>query len=204
MDTFIINTNATYIKNILISEDYIKVTDEDYKTKDAFLEKFNTKKGILDTRHLIDYKNIEKIVLYEDELAYQVYFKENDKKEMCLLHLTTLQQYNEVLDTILSKINLKKIDIKIRTRAWIKPAIYTLIPALLTFALFMSAKQLEAGENVQVSGSRRGLKKIMLQISEYLGSTNALLLGSVVTCGFIYFAYRAYQKSTIEQESFIK
>ncbi|MBJ2174840.1 hypothetical protein JBL43_11370 [Aureibaculum sp. A20] len=203
MDMFIINTNATYIKNILISEDYVKVTDGDYKTKEDFLEKFNGKKGILDTQHQIIYNNIEKIVLYEDELAYQLYFQENDKNEMCVLHFTTLQQYNEVLDIILSKTNLKKSEVKIRTRTWVKPAVYTLISAILTFALFMSAKQLEAGEKLQISGSRRGLKKIMLQISEYLGSTNALLLGGIVTCGFIYYAYNAYQKSTIKQEAFI-
>ena len=74
---------------------------------------------------------------------------------------------------------------------------------LLTFALYDSALKIEAGENVTVSGvsgSRRGLKRILISISESLGATNSLIVGSVITLIFIFFAFKAYNKSTIDQE----
>lgn len=197
MEKFIINTNAALLKNILVSDTFIKVSDENYKTKSIFLEKLNApKKGILDTNHHIDFDNITKIIPFESENGLQLFFTENNKKEKIFIQLNTPEEYDELNTFILSKtINLQKQVVKNKTVAsWIKQAIYTLISIAFTFAVYFNAKQIEAGEWVSVNGGKRGLKKILISIAEILGTTNSILLGTIITLSFAFWTYKNYTK----------
>ncbi|MDO6492118.1 MULTISPECIES: hypothetical protein [unclassified Cellulophaga] len=201
MQQFIINTKATYIKNILLTESKVRLSDEDYKTLEAFNTELDSdKKGLLNTQHTFTYTDIIKIVPFKEDMGFQVFFIEKGKNEKAYLDFTSEEEYQNTLNTLVSKTNLSKNKVQKKTKAWVKPALYSLVAALLTFALYDSALKLEAGENVAVSGSRRGLKKILISISESLGATNSLILGSVITLVFIFFAVKAYKKSNIEQE----
>ncbi|PKB43826.1 hypothetical protein AX016_2036 [Cellulophaga sp. RHA19] len=201
MQQFIINTKATYIKNILLTESKVRLSDEDYKTLEAFNTELDSdKKGLLNTQHTFTYTDIIKIVPFKEDKGFQVFFIEKGKNEKAYLDFTSEEEYQNTLNTLVSKTNLSKNKVQKKTKAWVKPALYSLVVALLTFALYDSALKLEAGENVAVSGSRRGLKKILISISESLGATNSLILGSVITLAFIFFAVKAYKKSNIEQE----
>lgn len=201
MQQFIINTKATYIKNILLTDAKVRLSDEDYKTLEAFNTELDSdKKGLLNTQHTFEYTAIQKIVPFKEDLGFQVFFTEKGKNEKAYLDFTTEEEYQSILNTLVSKTNFSKNKVQKKTKAWIKPSLYSFVAALLTFALYDSALKLEAGENVTVSGSRRGLKRILLSISESLGATNSLILGSLITLVFIFFAFKAYKKSTIEQE----
>ncbi|MEP0213434.1 MAG: hypothetical protein ABJD66_09495 [Cellulophaga sp.] len=201
MQQFIINTKATYIKNILLTESKVRLSDEDYKTLEAFNTELDSdKKGLLNTQHTFTYTDIIKIVPFKEDMGFQVFFIEKGKNEKAYLDFTSEEEYQNTLNTLVSKTNLSKNKVQKKTKAWVKPALYSLVAALLTFALYDSALKLEAGENVAVSGSRRGLKKILISISESLGATNSLILGSVITLVFIFFAVKSYKKSNIEQE----
>ncbi|ADY27995.1 hypothetical protein [Cellulophaga lytica] len=201
MQQFIINTKATYIKNILLTDSKVRLSDEDYKTLEAFnIELDSDKKGLLNTQHTFEYTAIQKIVPFKEDLGFQVFFTEKGKNEKAYLDFKTDEEYQSILNTLVSKTNFSKNKVQKKTKAWIKPSLYSLVAALLTFALYDSALKLEAGENVTVSGSRRGLKRILLSISESLGATNSLILGSLITLVFIFFAFKAYKKSVIDQE----
>ncbi|WP_077398510.1 hypothetical protein [Cellulophaga omnivescoria] len=201
MQQFIINTKATYIKNILLTDAKVRLSDEDYKTLEAFNTELDSdKKGLLNTQHTFNYTAIQKIVPFKEDLGFQVFFTEKGKNEKTYLDFSSEEQYQSVLNTLVSKTSFSKNKIQKKTKTWIKPALYSLVAALLTFALYDSALKIEAGENVTVSGSRRGLKRILISISESLGATNSLIVGSVITLIFIFFAFKAYNKSTIDQE----
>ncbi|AIM59075.1 hypothetical protein IX49_00470 [Cellulophaga lytica] len=201
MQQFIINTKATYIKNILLTDSKVRLSDEDYKTLEAFnIELDSDKKGLLNTQHTFEYTAIQKIVPFKEDLGFQVFFTEKGKNEKAYLNFSSEEQYQSVLNTLVSKTSFSKNKVQKKTKTWIKPALYSLVAALLTFALYDSALKIEAGENVTVSGSRRGLKRILISISESLGATNSLILGSVITLVFIFFAFKAYKKSVIDQE----
>lgn len=201
MQQFIINTKATYIKNILLTDSKVRLSDEDYKTLEAFNTELDSdKKGLLNTQHTFNYTAIQKIVPFKEDLGFQVFFTEKGKNEKAYLDFKTDEEYQSILNTLVSKTNFSKNKVQKKTKAWIKPSLYSLVAALLTFALYDSALKLEAGENVTVSGSRRGLKRILLSISESLGATNSLILGSLITLVFIFFAFKAYNKSVIDQE----
>ncbi|WBU89570.1 hypothetical protein [Cellulophaga omnivescoria] len=201
MQQFIINTKATYIKNILLTDAKVRLSDEDYKTLEAFNTELDSdKKGLLNTQHTFNYTAIQKIVPFKEDLGFQVFFTEKGKNEKAYLDFSSEEQYQSVLNTLVSKTSFSKNKVQKKTKTWIKPALYSLVAALLTFALYDSALKIEAGENVTVSGSRRGLKRILISISESLGATNSLIVGSVITLIFIFFAFKAYNKSTVDQE----
>ncbi len=200
MSLFIINTKATYIKNILLTDDTVKLSDEDYKTVEAFNAKLaSEKKGFLDTIHIFTYTDILKIVPFKEELSIQIFFTENDKEKKTYLEFTTEEEYQNIVSTLVGKANLSKNTIEVKTKGWIKSTLYSLAAAFLTFGAYSSALKLESGENVAVSGSRRGLKRVLISISEFLGATNSLILGSIITGVFIFFALKSYKKSTVKQ-----
>ncbi|MCL5247394.1 hypothetical protein M4I21_16360 [Cellulophaga sp. 20_2_10] len=201
MQQFIINPKAAYIKNILLTDTTIRVCDEDYETIEAFTAELDSdKKGLLNTQHTFSYTDILKIVPFTAEQGFQVFFTEKGKKEKVYLDFASQEEFQSTLDTIVSNASFTKNIEQKKTKAWLKPALYSLVSAILTFATYDSALKLEAGENVTVSGSRRGLKKILISISETLGSTNTLILGTLITVVFIFFAIKSYKKSNIEQE----
>ena len=198
MEKFIINTKATLIKNILMSNDTLKISDGDYKTKDAFLEKVNVeKKGVLDTQHVIAYSKITKIVPFEDENGIQLFFVEKEKKEKTYLELNSSEEYTEALQYIrdkTSQLSLQTIQNK-PISGWIKQGGYTLVSIIFTLAIAFTANDIEAGRNVTISGGKRGLKRIMLSMSETLGTLNIILLGTVITLGFAFWTYKKYKSS---------
>jgi len=196
MEKFIINTKATLIKNILIADDSLKLSDEDYKTKDGFLEKINAeKKGFLDTQHVIAYSKITKIVPFEDENGIQLFFVEKEKDEKTYLELNSIEEYTEILQFITAKANHLLLQ-TIQSRpvsSWIKQASYTLVSIVFTLAITFTANDIESGKHVTISGRRRGLKRIMLAIAENLGTLNTILLGAAITLGLAFWTYKKYK-----------
>ncbi|WP_299781217.1 hypothetical protein [uncultured Formosa sp.] len=195
MEKFIINTEATFIKNILLTNDVLNISDGDYKTKNAFLEKMNAeKKGILDTQHTIAYSKITKIVPFENENGIQLFFVEKKKKEKTYLELNSIEEYTEVLQYITHKTNhlsLQSIQNK-PISSWIKQAGYTLVSLIFTLAITFTAVAIEAGKNVTITGGKRGLKRIMLSIAETLGTLNSVIVGTLITLGFAFWTYKKY------------
>jgi hypothetical protein len=60
------------------------------------------------------------------------------------------------------------------------PAIIGLISGLLWAGLNQSANQLAAGEEVEIRGTRRGLKQLMAWLAEMLGTSGTIALGVVL------------------------
>ena len=90
MQQFIINTKATYIKNILLTDSKVRLSDEDYKTLEAFNTELDSdKKGLLNTQHTFEYTAIQKIVPFKEDLGFQVFFTEKGKNEKAYLDFKT-------------------------------------------------------------------------------------------------------------------
>ncbi|TSE04325.1 hypothetical protein [Aquimarina algiphila] len=186
------------MKNVLITNKCIKISDEDYKTKEFFLEKMNQKeKRLLDTRFSILYSSITKMIPFENDLGLQLFFIENEKQKKTYLELTSIDEYSEVQDFILSKTNLFKKEKTVRgIKSWIKQASYTLLAMIIGGITYFMAKSLEEGNTVNISGGRRrGVKKILLYIAENLGSINVLILFFIITIGLSYWTYSVSKNS---------
>ena len=203
LEKFIINEKGFLLKNILVKEDMILASDEDYKTKEMFLEKINaTKKGFLDTNYTIKISELTKIVPTESEFALQIFFTSNGKKEKTYLEFTNSQEYDEVKEFLLNKTSFTlKNEIKGSVMSWLKKGLYTLIAGIIFGVTYFMSKDIENGNSVAIGGGRRrGLKKLMLAVAESLGSFNVLILGIVVVVGLCFWTYKAYSngKSKID------
>lgn len=196
MDKYIVNTKAL-MKNALITDSCIKISDENYETKEFFIEKINeTKKGLLDTRFSIMYSSIIKMIPFENELGLQLFFIENRKQQKTYLELTSKEEFDEIQDFILSKRTLYKKEEAIGgIKGWVKQALYTLVAVIIGGVTYSMAKSLEGGNSVEISGGRRGVKKILLYVAESLGSVNVLILSVIIIIGFSYWTYSVSKSS---------
>ncbi|MDR2919627.1 MAG: hypothetical protein LBV72_09735 [Tannerella sp.] len=194
------------LKNIYITETHVMASDEDYGSVGTFLSKVNQeKKGLLDTIHKYEYSQIERVNVIRENNVIQIYFNENGKTELSAFIFAEQKDFEDVLNFILSKCPKLRHTIEhVKTKsAIVKPVLYTFSAAALTVALVLIANDIEAGETVRVSGSKRGLKTIFLGIAETLGVWGCLVLGIVVTCGFVYYTYKTYQDSEFEREVYL-
>ena len=191
------------LENIYITETHIMASDQDYGDVDTFLSKVNQeKKGLLDIIHKYEYTQIERINVIRENHVIQIYFNENGKTELCAIIFAEQKDFEDVLNFILSKCpKLRHTTEHVKTKSAImKPALYTFAAAAFTLALVLIANDIEAGETVRISGSKRGLKTIFVGIAETLGVWGCLVLGIIVTGGFVYYTYKTYKNSEFERE----
>lgn len=194
------------LKNIYITETHVMASDEDFGSVDAFLSKVNQeKKGLLDTVFKYEYGQIERINAIRGNNIIQIFFNENGKTEFSGFIFAEQKNFEDVLNFILSKCpKLRHTTEHVKTKSAImKPALYTLGAAALSFALVLIANDIEAGGTVRISGSKRGLKTIFAGIAETLGFWGCLVLGIAVTCGFVYYTYKTYQNSEFERDVYL-
>lgn len=198
MNKFIIAKDKdVFYRNVLFAEDKIVASDEDYGDETTFREKvLNGKASILDSHLSVLYTDIHKVVLFEDEYIIQIFFKD-DKAGFAL---NDIANFNDVLQYILSKKNLRKSTEQVNTKGLIvKPALYTLVAGIFSTVLVVTANSLANGENVVISGSRKGFKRLLIGLAETLGIWGSLALGVIVTGGFLYNAISKYKASTTSQ-----
>ncbi len=202
MEKFIINEKALLIKNILIKENIILATDENYKTKESFLSNINgEKKSFLNTHLKIKTSDIIKFKPFENENGIQIFF-ETKKKEKTYFEFNSSEEYSEFKEFLIKETNLKlKKEEKGNFKSWIKKGVYSLFALIATGVIFHWAKKLETGDGIDIGyGRRQGIKKILLYLAETLGSTNALIVGIIITAGLCFWTYKSYLngKETIE------
>lgn len=199
MDKFIINEKATLLKNVLIDSDSIRATDENYISKDAFLEKIKSPKKILDTRYTIAYNEIVKFIPEKSELAIQLFFKDKEKTKKTYFEFISLDEYTEINKYLQNKTNFTaQKETKSSYSSWIKPALYTFLVLIFSVITYFMALDIEKGNTITASGSRRGLKKIFIMAAENLGNKGILIVGLVLFTGFLYYTYLSYQKGKKE------
>ena len=202
MNKFIINDKALVVKNVLIEDNIILASDENYKTKEVFLEKVNSsKKSILDTHIKINTSDLIKIIHTKTDCAIQLFFKTNNKTSKTYIELNSEEEYSEVLEYLISKTDFElKEEFKSSFSSWFKKAAYSLISLIIFCITYFMAKDLENGSSVDISGGKKGLKRMMLFIAETLGSLNTLIIGIIVVSGFCFWTYKAYVKgkTTVE------
>lgn len=199
-------TKEGILKNLYITETHAIASDQDYGDLQTFLSKVNADKmGFLDVIHKYEYTQIERINVVRAGNVIQVCFNEKGKTLLSPFIFDRQEDFEKVLNFILSKCpNLRHTTERVKPKSvMLKPVLYTLGAAALSFALVLIANDIEAGGTVRISGSKRGLKTIFAGIAETLGFWGCLMLGIAVTCGFVYYTYKMYKNSEFEQEVYL-
>lgn len=68
------------------------------------------------------------------------------------------------------------------------PGILGLIAGGLLAACYFTARDLEAGQAVEATGRRAGLQKLLIMVSEMLGTTGTLAIGGVIMALLLFMA----------------
>lgn len=197
MNKFIITDKKDiFFKNILIENERIMASDENYGSESAFREKITSGKvGKLDTVIDVPFAEIDKIIPFDDQNILQIFYGKGKSG----FDLGNAEDYKEVRNFVLSKKNFSpSIEQVGNAGAIVKPALYTLVVAIFSAVLVYMAKELESGNAVTVSGSRKGFKKLLLFIAETLGFYGCLALGIVATVGFIMYTITQIKNSKTE------
>lgn len=188
----------SFLKNIYITQEEIMGSDEDYGNLETFLSKIDAeKKGMLDTQIRVKYEQIFKYILFEEENGIQIFYKEGNKEEKTYLQFGDKNDYIDIVNLL--KVKCAQLQPKEETSgsamAIIKPLVYTFVVLMFSFALVFAASEIEAGETVKASGSRRGLKTLFISLAGILGFWGSLIVGIAFTLGFIYYTYTVYKNS---------
>jgi hypothetical protein len=70
------------------------------------------------------------------------------------------------------------------------PKLRIIAAAMFSIALVGMAYEREHGNDVAISGGRRGLKTILLSIAESLGFVGSIIAGLIITGSVLYYAIR--------------
>ncbi len=197
MNKFIItDKKEVFFKNILIDSERIMASDENYGSESAFREKMASGNvGKLDTVINVRYSEIDKVIPFDDQNILQIFYG-NEKSGF---DLGNSVDYKEVRDFILSQKNFSPSTEKVgNAGAIVKPALYTLAVAIFSAVLINMANEIENGNTVVASGSKRGFKKLLILIAETLGFYGCLALGIVATVGFVVYTIKQIKNSKTE------
>jgi len=197
MNKFIItDKKEVFFKNILIDSERIIASDENYGSESAFREKMASGNvGKLDTVINVRYSEIDKVIPFDDQNILQIFYG-NEKSGF---DLGNSVDYKEVRDFILSQKNFSPSTEKVgNAGAIVKPALYTLAVAIFSAVLINMANEIENGNTVVASGSKRGFKKILILIAETLGFYGCLALGIIANVVFIAYTIKQIKNSKTE------
>ncbi len=186
------------MKNILVTDEKIMSSDENYNDKETFLSKVLSKeKSMLDTHIVFEYSQITKFIPFEEENGIRIFFKNNDKEEKTYLQFDKAADYQDVLDIIKHKCPRFQLteEQKGSISAIIRPLLYTVAAAALSCGLLGMAIDLNEKGFVVISGGRRGLKHLFASVADFLGIYGSATVGVLLVTGFIIYTVKVYKKS---------
>ena len=200
MDKFYQTTNI--FKNIHITDNHVWMSDDDYETLDLFIEQMNAEKVSKLSTHLkLTYSQFKKIVLFPEENGIQVFYDEAGKSDRTYLQFNQIEEYAEALKHILSKCNLQaQKETQGSFLSLTKPALYSLAAMAFAVSLILSAQEMEVGNSLVASGSRRGFKTLLINVAEILGFWGSVAVSVAVFAGCIFYLVKAYKKTKTERD----
>lgn len=108
-------------------------------------------------------------------------------------------QLQEAIEEIEKHAGLKESIEIIKSKTWIRNLLYTFATAFFGFSLVMMARELEAGEVLDLNGRRSGFKSVLAPIAGQLGVGGSTILAIVLFFGFAYFTYTIYKSSNTKR-----
>lgn len=191
----------------LYETDFIMFSEQFQADETALLEKFVGRPDIRPQFYKFGYDEIIKLTPLPDYKDPTIRIQIKPDNELDLFHLDykTHAEYKEALDFLIQKTNLKPKEVmKSTSKSWIKNILYTIVVGIFVGLIYKSALVSEQGGQMQVSGSRKGLKQLIVTIGESLGSTFSLILWIGIVAVFAYITYNSYIKSKIKTTIYVR
>jgi hypothetical protein len=181
-------------KSLMLTLDRMLVSSKKYADSQTFEEKFG-EKSMLESKNEIPLSSINKLSREEKSNIVTFHYNNENNKETSIAYtFENISSVAEVSDHFTEKLKFKKEKVQQSAiSAVIFPAILALVGILGTW---LFASQASSGESmVSESGVRRnrGIKMILGNILDSLGTTGIIVVGSLITAYLIYSAYKTYK-----------
>ena len=181
-------------KSLMLTSDRMLVSSKKYADSQTFEEKFG-EKSMLESKYEIPLSSINKLGREENSNVITFHYNNENNKEASIAYtFEEASSVAEVGDYFTEKLKFKKENIQQSANsAVIFPAIYVLVGILITWFL---ASQSASGESMASEGGMRknsGIRMILGNILDKLGSTGIIVVGSLITAYLIYSAYKTYK-----------
>lgn len=215
---FIILTKKTQMKKFsteqglvtptkLYENDYMLFSEKYESDETVFAGKFLDVPKIRPQFYKVLYSEIIEITPLPDYKDPTIRIQIDPENELDLFHLDykTQAEYSEALQFLISKANLKPIEVeKSSSKVWIKNILYTVVVGVLGGVIYNAALLNESGEHINISGSRRGIKQLIVNVGETLGSVVSLILWIVLVAVFVFITFNSYKKSKTKTTVYVK
>lgn len=215
---FIILTKKTQMKKFsteqglvtptkLYENDYMLFSEKYESDETVFAGKFLDVPKIRPQFYKVLYSEIIEITPLPDYKDPTIRIQIDPENELDLFYLDykTQAEYSEALQFLISKANLKPIEVeKSSSKVWIKNILYTVVVGVLGGVIYNAALLNESGEHINISGSRRGIKQLIVNVGETLGSVVSLILWIVLVAVFVFITFNSYKKSKTKTTVYVK
>lgn len=191
----------------LYETDFIMFSEQFESDETALLEKFVGRPNIRPQFYKFGYDEIIEITPLPEFKDPTIRIQINPDNELDLFHLDykTLTEYQEALDFLINKTKLKSREVlKSGSKSWMKNILYTIVVGIFGAVIYQAALVNEQGGHLRVSGSRKGMKQLIISIGEALGSTFSLILWILLVAVFVYITYNSYKKSKVKTTIYVR
>lgn len=187
-------------------DDYILFSEKYEKEELTFVDKFKNQPSLRPEFFRVNYDEIIEInpLPNYDNPTIQMNIVPGGDYDLFYLDFKSKEEYKQALNFLLEKTNLKEIERKENNyKNWIKKFLYTVLVAIFGGVVHQAAVVYEQGGHMETSGRRSGIKKLIVSVGEYLGSTTSMILWILLVVLFSYFTYRSFKESRSKKSVYV-
>lgn len=114
--------------------------------------------------------------------------------------ISSVETQNQLFDYLEKKAGFRRSEQQVGSfKAILSNLFYVGLAAVMTWGAYSTAVETESGlVHGEVTGRRRGLKRLFMTISDTLGSTGCLLVGGAITAFLGYLLFKKFQNPPTE------
>ena len=145
---------------------------------------------------IYSFKTLKEVVLIDNDCTLEIVSNKSEDRDEKEITLAT-DVYAKMKTILLN--NLKDVNIKeYSLLKQITPQLGSiLIIGFFTFAIYTAAISSESGGHMSTGGRRRFMKKIIIDLGEYLGSIGSLIVGGCLISFVVYLIVVRVKKPKI-------
>jgi len=180
MKIWITNEEEKTNKYLIATEISIWITEESKEVNITEL----IEKNELSNMSIYKTNDIKEVLFNESDSQITIEFKDSKISDIEINTNTVV--FTDVNNFFVS--NLKGVEIKnYSLLKQVKPSLFgTVLFGGITWVLYTTALSIENGQHLDTGGRRSLIKKIIVGIADFLGSTGSLIVGGLLTLLFVY------------------
>lgn len=188
--------NALVFKTRWMTNDGFYFSEKELE-ESVLTEYLNSRKELDEDIIFIPYTQIERItpITENQPVLLDIEVKDPENYQALVADFESEAQLEEAIKSIESHARLKQSIEIIKDKSWTRNLLYTIGTGFFGYALVMVAQEIAAGEILDLSGRRSGMKKILATVAEQLGVIGSAAVAVLLVGVSAYFTFKAYKTS---------